>query len=93
MAPASCLLASWRRSGRKHDPWHARRGADGTAEVINAREYAPASASVDMYAKHKEQQQRGGKAVAVPLELLGLRRAWERHGKLPWKSLLEPSIR
>lgn len=69
------------------------RGADGTAEVINAREYAPASASVDMYAKHKEQQQRGGKAVAVPLELLGLRRAWERHGKLPWKSLLEPSIR
>ena len=33
----------------------------------------------------------GGAAVAVPTELHGLRLAWERHGTLPWRRLVEPA--
>ena len=33
----------------------------------------------------------GGAAVAVPAELAGLHLAWERHGRLPWRRLVEPA--
>ena len=33
----------------------------------------------------------GGAAVAVPAELSGLHLAWERHGRLPWRRLVEPA--
>lgn len=36
---------------------------------------------------------KGGKAVAVPGELKGLWELHQRYGKLPWKQLVEPSIK
>ena len=31
-------------------------------------------------------------AIAVPGEVKGLRRAWEKHGRLPWRELVQPAI-
>ena len=67
--------------------------ANGTSEVIEFREEAPAAASRDMYVAstpHKSSLL-GGLAVAVPTELHGMRVAWERHGKLPWSRLVTPA--
>jgi len=33
----------------------------------------------------------GGLAIGIPLELRGLQLAHERHGSLPWQSLVEPA--
>ncbi len=35
----------------------------------------------------------GGLAVAVPGELAGLESLWTKHGKLPWRALVEPARR
>lgn len=66
------------------------RRANGTAEVVDAREEAPASAHESMFVGRPEAAVTGGKAIAVPAELSGLRLAWERHGRLPWPRLLLP---
>ncbi|KAL1525731.1 hypothetical protein AB1Y20_020575 [Prymnesium parvum] len=67
------------------------RRANGSAEVIDAREEAPASAYETMYLGSKSGLSlRGGLAVAVPAELSGLHLAWKRHGQLPWASLVLP---
>lgn len=65
--------------------------ANGTAEVIDAREEAPASAYETMFIDELNASSTfGGRSVAVPAELAGLRMAWERHGRLPWAQLVEP---
>jgi gamma-glutamyltranspeptidase len=67
--------------------------ANGTSEVIEFREEAPAAATRDMYiasTPHKSSLL-GGLAVAVPTELHGMRVAWERHGTLPWSRLVTPA--
>lgn len=63
----------------------------GEAEVIDARETAPASAQVDMYVAAPSSAVNGGASVAVPGELAGLYLAWQRHGKLPWSRLVTPA--
>ena len=63
----------------------------GEAEVIDARETAPASAQVDMYVNAPSSAVNGGASVAVPGELAGLYLAWQRHGKLPWSRLVTPA--
>lgn len=71
--------------------------ANGTHEAIEFRESAPAAAYRDMYVDGSganganRSSTFGGAAVAVPAELAGLHLAWERHGRLPWRRLVEPA--
>lgn len=66
------------------------RRANGSAEVIDARETAPAGAHEAMFVGRPGASLTGGAAVAVPSELAGLHLAWARHGRLPWATLVAP---
>ncbi|XP_066268911.1 glutathione hydrolase 1 proenzyme-like [Branchiostoma lanceolatum] len=61
-----------------------------TADVIIARETAPAEASKDMF--EDTSSTTGGLAVAVPGEIRGYWEARQRYGKLPWRDLFQPAI-
>jgi gamma-glutamyltranspeptidase/glutathione hydrolase len=65
-------------------------GNGKTPEVIDYRETAPAAARANMYAK--EDSKLGYKVIGVPGTVRGLALAHERHGKLPWQTLLTPAI-
>jgi gamma-glutamyltranspeptidase/glutathione hydrolase len=72
------------------------RGANGKAEAIDYRETAPAAASRDMYLDARGNVIEGAstdgyKAVAVPGTVAGLMLVHKRHGKLPWRELVEPA--
>ncbi len=74
------------------------RDANGKAEAIDYRETAPAASSRDMYLDAngnviKGASTDGYKAVAVPGTIAGLVLAHKRHGKLPWRELVEPARR
>ncbi|RIA86081.1 gamma-glutamyltranspeptidase [Glomus cerebriforme] len=69
------------------------RDSNGTAEVIDFRETAPAAANKTMFKDNPELARVGGLAIAVPGEIRGMEIAHQKYGRLPWKRLFEPSIK
>jgi len=70
--------------------------ADGTTAALDFREKAPLAASRDMYLDEHgnvtDASLVGALAVGVPGSVMGMWRAHERFGSLPWSDLLEPAI-
>lgn len=62
------------------------------AYTVNARETAPAAATEDMFHGNYHKASKGPLSVGVPGELRGLWTAYKRWGKLPWESLLAPTL-
>src|SRR6185295_14556006 len=72
------------------------RRANGDTEIIDYRERAPLAASRDMYLDKKGEVIKdastvGYRAVGVPGTVAGLSLALQRHGKLKWADVVEPS--
>ncbi|XP_030074264.1 glutathione hydrolase 5 proenzyme-like [Microcaecilia unicolor] len=66
----------------------------GTAEVIKARERAPEKTPADLLKGCRGfMLQTGAQWIGVPGELRGYEEAHKKYGKLPWKSLFEPTIK
>lgn len=68
--------------------------ANGTVDLIDAREIAPSAATQDMYLKNPSSSSRGPLSIAVPGELKGLERMWRLYGSgnITWARLLQPII-
>ncbi|TMW52364.1 hypothetical protein DOY81_002531 [Sarcophaga bullata] len=63
----------------------------GRIETLIARASAPALAHKDMFVD--EPPIIGARAAAVPGEILGYWELHQRYGRLPWKTLFEPTIK
>ncbi|XP_053555770.1 LOW QUALITY PROTEIN: glutathione hydrolase 5 proenzyme [Bombina bombina] len=67
----------------------------GQVEIINARERAPSNDPSDLV-KHCAAgtfTKSGVKWIGIPGELRGNQAAHQRYGRLPWKTLFEPTIK
>jgi len=65
---------------------------DGTATTFDFREVAPAAASRDMFLAEGTSSTRGGLAVAVPVEGIGLATLHARFGKASLATVAGPAI-
>ena len=68
------------------------RGSNGSYEMIDFRETAPAAAFEDMYKDNVNASIYGGLASGVPGEIRGLEHLHRGYGKLPWGFVMEPAI-
>nr|BAQ21912.1 gamma-glutamyl transpeptidase [Allium sativum] len=69
-----------------------RSAKDGKAFAFDARETAPIASSRDMYQNNHSDKCLGPLSIGIPGEVAGLHAIWKMYGKLPWKSLFQPSI-
>lgn len=73
------------------------RSASGNVQALDYREKAPGAASHDMYVDSAgnvtERSVTGHLAAGVPGSVAGMYEAWQKHGSLPWATLLAPAIR
>jgi gamma-glutamyltranspeptidase / glutathione hydrolase len=69
------------------------RGSNGSYEVIDFRETAPAAAFQDMYNNNTNASIFGGLASGVPGEVRGLAHLHQNYGKLPWKTVMQGAIK
>jgi gamma-glutamyltranspeptidase/glutathione hydrolase len=70
---------------------------DGRTEVLDYREIAPAAATRDMYLDARGEvvaglSLTGVKAVGVPGTVAGLWEAHRRHGRLEWRTVVQPAV-
>ncbi|KFK29475.1 hypothetical protein AALP_AA7G138500 [Arabis alpina] len=63
------------------------------ATAYDMRATAPLAASQDMFENREAEKVKGPLSIAVPGEIAGLYKAWETHGRVQWKLLVEPSIK
>ncbi|CAK8533900.1 unnamed protein product [Lathyrus sativus] len=66
--------------------------SSSNAQAFDMRETAPIAASQNMFQSNPEAKFLGALSVGVPGELAGLHAAWLKHGRLPWKTLFQPTI-
>ncbi|KAG9458273.1 hypothetical protein H6P81_002781 [Aristolochia fimbriata] len=65
----------------------------GQAQAYNFRETAPLAATLNTYVDNPKAKLIGPLSIGVPGEIAGLYQAWLQHGRLPWKSLFQSSIK
>ncbi len=72
------------------------RTADGETSALDYREMAPLAAHRDMYLDEEgeltDASVLGHLAAGVPGTVMGMWRAHERYGTLPWEALVQPAI-
>ncbi|XP_052895566.1 uncharacterized protein LOC128302747 [Anopheles moucheti] len=66
--------------------------ASGIVESLDSREVAPAAATKNMYVGNGKAAFEGGLSIAVPGEVKGYWELHQKYGKLPWKTLVYPTI-
>ena len=73
------------------------RPAEGEPVAFDFREMAPAEAGETMWLEDgeysPERHHYSHLSVGVPGTVAGLHLAWQAHGSLPWKRLVEPAVR
>jgi gamma-glutamyltranspeptidase/glutathione hydrolase len=92
-AVAFALAVTWPEAGNLGGGGFMMIHLPGKAEpvFIDYRETAPAAATRDMFAKTERPS--SYLLAGVPGTVRGLALAHQRHGKLPWKDLLQPAIK
>ncbi len=70
---------------------------DGTSTTIDYREVAPGGATANMYldkdGKLTDESRYGPRAAGIPGVVAGLWLAHKNYGSLPWKELVQPSVK
>ena len=73
------------------------REASGESVAYDFREVAPPGSSADMWLRGGQYDPKmhhlSHLAVGVPGTVAGLHLAWNDHGKLPWRQLVEPAVK
>lgn len=69
------------------------RSSNGSYEVVDFRETAPAAAFEDMYKNNVSASLYGGLASGVPGEVRGLEHIHKTYGRLAWKDVVMPAVK
>eukprot|EP00177_Eucheuma_denticulatum_P001061 GFKZ01001940.1.p1 GENE.GFKZ01001940.1~~GFKZ01001940.1.p1 ORF type:complete len:804 (+),score=104.24 GFKZ01001940.1:133-2412(+) len=66
--------------------------SSSVSSFYDARETAPAAATMSLYERNATTAKFGGLAVAIPGELRGLHMAHQEWGRLTWKQVVDPVV-